>query len=138
MKSHKVYPNKGDSRLIVCFKGSHYISPFETQVGKGQRVPVTVGEQPDTVIVAGNEVWSLKGPVHSVFCTPDDSGSHPEFADCGARDHPFASTPGSTSTFPSTSSRPHRQPRRSSHSSAARWAWTSARPIPPSPRAFSS
>lgn len=61
MKSHKVYPNKGDSRLIVCFKGSHYISPFETQVGKGQRVPVTVGEQPDTVIVAGNEVWSLKG-----------------------------------------------------------------------------
>lgn len=59
MRLSKVYAKNGE--LIVCFKGGHYIAPSNTGVNSKNRVPIIQGEEPDTVIVAGSEVWTLKG-----------------------------------------------------------------------------
>ncbi|MCR4286200.1 MAG: hypothetical protein NUW00_04875 [Candidatus Kaiserbacteria bacterium] len=59
MKLNKVYC-KNDT-LIVCFKGVHYVSPKDTKVKVTQRVTVIVGEDPDTVLVSGAEIWTSMG-----------------------------------------------------------------------------
>lgn len=57
-KPKKVY--KQGSELIVCHRGAHYLAPTNTRVRGNDRVPVLVGEEPDTVVVLG-ETWTLKG-----------------------------------------------------------------------------
>lgn len=71
MKLNKVY-GKGKA-LTVCYKGGHYASPSDTRVTPKDRVPVIVGEAPDTVAVLG-ETWTLKGTYVGAKKSPPGSG----------------------------------------------------------------
>jgi hypothetical protein len=57
MKLKKVYRKGTES--IVCHRGSHFAS--HSSAIKADRVSVVPGEEPDTVVVNGTEVWGLKG-----------------------------------------------------------------------------
>lgn len=78
---NKVY-GKG-SRLIVCFKGSHFVSPSDTRVSSTERVRVVPGESADTVCVNG-EVWSLKGSYTGAKGSTKRWATAPQGADPGA------------------------------------------------------